>query len=180
MLSYILLLSFYSVCAVLAEYGWYRYSVLVRSAFFVYFYLFIPLCVVLKGFKPLTSICTKLHAELHTTLCVQSWQSMVGTGTTCWCVVLFFVYFFLFITLCVVLKGSKPLPSIRTKLHVMLSFYSVCAVWQSMVGTGTTCCCIFCVCVYFYLFIPLCVVLKGSKPLTSIRTKLYAELHTTA
>jgi hypothetical protein len=51
----------------LAEYGWYRYSVLVRSAFFVYFSLFIPLCVVLKGFKPLTSLRTKLHAELHTT-----------------------------------------------------------------------------------------------------------------
>jgi hypothetical protein len=37
MLSYILLLSYYSVCAVLAEYGWYRYHVLVRSAFFCLF-----------------------------------------------------------------------------------------------------------------------------------------------
>jgi hypothetical protein len=82
MLSYILLLAYYSVCAVLAEYGWYRYHVLVRSAFFYYVLLYI-LC-----------------------LCL----------------------FLLFIPLCVVLKGNKSLPSIQTKLHVMLSYYSVCAV----------------------------------------------------
>jgi hypothetical protein len=110
--------------SVLAEYGWYRYHVLVRSLF-LFLYLFdILLCVVLKGHKSLPSIRTKLHAELHTTLCVKSWQIIVGTGTTCWC-----VYFYLLTPLCVVLKGSKPLPSIRTKLHVMLSYYSVCAVF---------------------------------------------------
>jgi hypothetical protein len=37
MLSYIPLLSYYSVCAVLEEYGWHRYYVLVRSAFLCLF-----------------------------------------------------------------------------------------------------------------------------------------------
>jgi hypothetical protein len=109
---------------------------------------------------------------------VQSWQIIVGTGTTCWCIVIIFVYFHLFIALCVVLKGSKPLPSIRTKLHAELHSTLCMQFWQIIVGTGTTCWC-----VYFYLFTPLCVpfclVLKGSKPLPSIRTKLHADLHTT-
>jgi hypothetical protein len=99
---------------------------------------------------------------------------MVGTGTTCWCIVLFCVYFYLFIPLCVVLKGSKPLPSIRTKLHNGLhttlcvshaDLYNTLCVqswkiivgtlcvqsWQSMVGTGTTCWCVFYFCFYFFL-----------------------------
>jgi hypothetical protein len=166
--------TYYSVCAVLVEYGWYRYYMLVHSDFFCLFLLFIPLCVVLKGSKPLPFIRTKLHAELHTTLCMQSWQIIVGTGTTCWC-----VYFYLLTPLCVMLKGSKPLPSIRTKLHAELHTTLCVQSWQSMAGTGTTCWCVVCFCFYFHLFIPLCVVLKGSKPLPSIRTKLHAELHTT-
>jgi hypothetical protein len=148
--------------------------VLVRSLFLCLFLLFIPLCVVLKGSKPLPSIRTKLHAELHTTLCMQSWQIIVGTSTTCWC-----VYFYLFTPLCVVLKGSKPLPSIRTKVHAPLHTTVCVQSLQIIVGTSTMCWYIVLFCVYFYLFIPLCVVLKGSKPLPSIRTKLHAELQTT-
>jgi hypothetical protein len=34
----------------------------------------------------------------------------------------------IYILLCVVLKGHKSLFYIQTKLHVMLSYYSVCAV----------------------------------------------------
>jgi hypothetical protein len=63
------MLSYYSVCAVLAEYGWYRYYMLVHSDFFVYFHLFTPLCVVLKGSKPLPSIGTKLHNGLVLCVC---------------------------------------------------------------------------------------------------------------
>ena len=37
MLSYILLLSYYSVCAVLAEYVWYQYYVLLHSLFLCLF-----------------------------------------------------------------------------------------------------------------------------------------------
>jgi hypothetical protein len=111
---------------------------------------------------------------LATTLCVQSLQIIVGTSTMCWYIVLFCVYFYLFIPLCVVLKGSKPLPSIRTKLHAELQTTLCVQSWQSMDGTGTTCWCKMFFNVYFYLLIPLCVVLKGSKPLPSIRTKQHA------
>jgi hypothetical protein len=61
--------------------------------FLIQFLFDILLCVVLKGHKSLFYIQTKLHAELHTILCVQSWQSMVGTGTKCWCIVIFFCLF---------------------------------------------------------------------------------------
>jgi hypothetical protein len=142
--------------------------------FLIQFLFDILLCVVLKGHKSLFYIQTKLHAELHTILCVQSWQSMVGTGTKCWCIVIFFVYFHLYIALCLVLKGHKSLFYIQTKLHVMLSYYSVCAVlaeygwyrYYMLVHSDFF--------VYFHLFTLLCVVLKGSKPLPSIGTKQHA------
>jgi hypothetical protein len=152
------------------------YHMFVCCLFLIQFLFDILLCVVLKGHKSLFYIQTKLHAELHTILCVQSWQSMVGTGTKCWCIVIFFVYFHLYIALWVELKGSKPLPSIHTKLQAELHTNLCVQSWQSMVGTGTTCWCVVCFCVYFYLFLTLCVVLKGSKPLLSIRTKLHAVL----
>ena len=88
-----------------------------------------------------------------TTLCLQSWQSMVGTGTTCWCVVFFCFYFYLFILipLCGVLKGSKPIPSIRTKLHAELHTTLCVQSWQIIVGTDTMCWCVVLFCFYFYL-----------------------------
>jgi hypothetical protein len=146
MLIYILLLSYYSVFAVLAEYGWYRYYVLVRSVFLCLFLFVYTIMWGVEGVQTITYILL-----CATTLCLQSWQSMVGTGTTCWCVVFFCVYFYLFIPLCGVLKGSKPLPSIRTKLHAELHTTLCVQSWQNIVGTSTTCWWVGCFCFYLYL-----------------------------
>ncbi len=135
----------------MADYCLNPYHMFVCCLFLIQFPFDILLCVVVKGHKSLFYIQTKLHAELHTTLCVQSWQSMVGTGTTCWCVVFFCVYFYLFIPLCGVLKGSKPLPSIRTKLHAELHTTLCVQSWQNIVGTSTTCWWVGCFCFYLYL-----------------------------
>jgi hypothetical protein len=145
----------------------------VAWCFFFYFYLLYhyvwcwrgpnhyPLYV-LSYIMSYILLCVCSHAELYTTLCVQSskiiigtlcvqsWQSMVGTGTTCWCILIFFVYFHLFIALWVVLKGSKPLPSIHTKQHAELHTTLCVQSWQIIVGTGTGWCVVL-FCFYFYL-----------------------------
>jgi hypothetical protein len=54
MLSYILLLSYYSVCAVLAEYCWYQYYVLVRSVFLCLFLFVYTIMWVVEGVQTIT------------------------------------------------------------------------------------------------------------------------------
>jgi hypothetical protein len=54
MLSYILLLSYYSVFAVLAEYGWYQYYVLVRSVFLCLFLFVYTIMWVVEGVQTIT------------------------------------------------------------------------------------------------------------------------------
>jgi hypothetical protein len=54
MLIYILLLSYYSVFAVLAEYGWYRYYVLVRSVFLCLFLFVYTIMWGVEGVQTIT------------------------------------------------------------------------------------------------------------------------------
>jgi hypothetical protein len=61
---------------------------------------------------------------LATTLCVQSWQSMVGTGTKCWCIVLFCVYFFCLYHYVWCWRGPNHYP--LYVLSYMLSYILLC------------------------------------------------------